>query len=299
MTGEDTRFDGSVSMIAWGYNEEVLIEAFLRRALDLLERTCQDYELVFIDDCSTDRTGPIADSIALETPRLRVIHNARNLGMGGAANVAVHAARKDHVFWQTVDWAYDLTELRCFLELTKRFDLVIGARPVIWRPFGHIPVLSRILGIRTRADTVLHGVVSLTNYYVLRLLFRVPLHDFQNVQIYPRKLIEKLDIKSSSSFIAPEMLYKSYLLGATFIEVPVRFIPRSAGKSRGIHPRSIIRSLRDITKGWLSFGPEVRRTVRNSRKDRIFRLTQPTCLDEEDIRLMAGLFRYYRSPNGV
>ena len=110
--------------------------------------------------------------------------------------MAVHAARKDHVFWQTVDWAYDLTELRCFLELTKCFDLVIGTRPVIWRPFGHIPLVSRILGIRTRADTVLHGAVSLTNYYLLRLLFGVQLRDFQNIQIYPKRLIEKLDIRS-------------------------------------------------------------------------------------------------------
>lgn len=296
---EDTKFDGSVSMVAWGYNEEVLIEGFLRRALYLLELTCQHYEFVFINDCSTDRTGEIAESIAREAPRMRVIHNERNLGMGGAANVAVHAARNAHVFWQTVDWAYDLTELRCFLELTKRFDLVVGTRPVIWRPFGHIPFLSWMLGIRTRADTVLHGLVSLTNYYALRMLFGVRLHDFQNIQIYPKRLIEKFDIKSSSSFIAPEMLYKCYLLGATFMEVPVRFIPRRAGKSRGIYPRSIMRSLRDIAKGWLEFGPAVRRAVRASTATRIFRLTQPTRLSEDDIRLMAGLFRYYRADEDV
>ena len=285
-------------MIAWGYNEELLVAGFLRRALNLLEQTCQDYELVFIDDCSTDKTGEIADAIAREAPRMRVIHNKRNLGMGGAANVAVHAARNDHVFWQTVDWAYDLTELRCFLELTKRFDIVIGTRPVIWRPFGHIPLLSRILGIRTRADTVLHGAVSLTNYYVLRLLFGVQLRDFQNIQIYPRRLIDKLDIKSSSSFIAPEMLYKCYLLGATFLEVPVRFIRRSAGKSRGIRPGSIMRSLRDIAKGWIEFGPKLRSAVRTNSDIRVFRLTEPTNLSEDDIRLMAGLFRYYRSTDG-
>ena len=85
MGGEDNKFDGSVSMIAWGYNEEMLIAGFLRRALNLLEETCQDYELVFINDCSTDKTGEIADAIARETSRMRVIHNARNLGMGGAA----------------------------------------------------------------------------------------------------------------------------------------------------------------------------------------------------------------------
>jgi glycosyltransferase involved in cell wall biosynthesis len=286
-------------MIAWGYNEQLLIEGFLRRALSLLEHTCREYELVFIDDCSTDRTGEIAEAVARDAPRLRIIRNERNLGMGGAANVAVHAAQNEHVFWQTVDWAYDLSELRCFLELTKRFDLVIGTRPVIWRPFGHIPLLSRIVGIRARADTVLHGAVSLTNYYVLRLLFGVRIHDFQNVQIYPRRFIEQLQIKASSSFIAPEMLYKCYLLGATFMEVPVRFIPRSVGKSRGIRPRSILRSLRDIACGWLEFGPSVRRAVRASTETRIFRLTQPTRLSEDDIRLMAGLFRYYRAVDDI
>ena len=299
MSDQSTKFERSVSMIAWGYNEEILIAGFLRKALSLLEETCRDFELVFINDCSTDHTGEIAESIAQNTPRMRVIHNERNLGMGGAANVAVKAARNEHVFWQTVDWAYDLTELRCFLELSKRFDVVVGTRPVIWRPFGHIPLLSRILGIRTRADTVIHGAVSLGNYYVLRLLFRVGLHDFQNVQIYPRRLLEQLEIKSSSSFIAPEMLYRCYLLGATFVEVPVLFIRRSAGKSRGIHPRSIMRSLRDIARGWLEFGPALRRAARASSKTRIFRLTQPTRLSEDDIRLMAGLFRYYRGVDEI
>ena len=91
------------------------------------------------------------------------------------------------------------------------------------------------------------------------------------------------------------MLYKCYLLGATFIEVPVRFIPRTAGKSRGIYPRSIARSLRDISKGWFEFGLKVRRAVRAASGIRIFRLTEPANLKEEEIRLVAGLFRYYRS----
>jgi len=129
------------------------------------------------------------------------------------------------------------------------------------------------------------------------MLFGVPFHDFQNVHIHRRALIEKMSLDASSSFLAPEMLYKCYLQGASFIEVPIRFIVRTAGQPKGIRLRAIMRALRDIWLGWLRFGMSVRRAARNERHHRrIFRLSEAPFMDAEDIRLAAPLFRYYRPP---
>ena len=82
------KFDRSVSMLAWGYNEEELIEGFLDQAFALLEKNVVDYELVFIDDCSTDRTGQILADYARREPRLRVITHETNLNVGFACRRA-------------------------------------------------------------------------------------------------------------------------------------------------------------------------------------------------------------------
>jgi glycosyltransferase involved in cell wall biosynthesis len=291
------KFDRPVSMLVWGYNEEELIEDFFARAFALLEASCEDYELLFVDDCSTDGTGSIADRIATANPRLRVIHNPRNLGSGGAARIAIREAHKEYIFWQTVDWSYDISELKRFLWFTRRYDVVLGARPIIWRLIAYIPLVRSLASLPRRSDDWLRGTVSLANYYVLRLLFGVPFRDFQNVHIYPRRLLEGIPINARSSFLSPELLFRCYLQGATFLEVPIQFFPRAVGEAKGIRPRAILRALRDIALGFVDFGWELRRAARQSGDRRIFRLIDAPYLPAEDIRLAAPLFRLFRSPD--
>jgi glycosyltransferase involved in cell wall biosynthesis len=290
------KFDRSISMLVWGYNEEELLEDFFARAFALLEASCETYEVLFVDDCSTDRTGSIADRIAAENPRLRVIHNPRNLGSGGAARVAIRQARMDYIFWQTVDWSYDISELKRFLWFTRRYDVVLGTRPIIWRLIAYIPLVRSLASLPHRSDDWLRGTVSLANYYVLRVIFGVPFRDFQNVHIYPRRLVDEIEINASSSFLSPEMLLRCYLRGATFIEVPIQFFPRELGEAKGIRSRAIMRSLRDIALGFLDFGWKLRLARHRNKTRRIFRLIDAPYLAPEDIRLAAPLFRFFRSP---
>ena len=66
------RLDHSVSLISYGYNEEDLISDFFERAVDLLESVVTDYEIVYVDDCSTDGTWQLAQRFARE-PDLQAI----------------------------------------------------------------------------------------------------------------------------------------------------------------------------------------------------------------------------------
>src|SRR5262245_9711234 len=91
------KFHRSVSLLAWGYNEEALVERFLDRAIDLLDRTVEDWEVVFVDDGSTDRTSVIIDDYANREPRLRVVHNECNLNVGRSARRAIAHATKDYM----------------------------------------------------------------------------------------------------------------------------------------------------------------------------------------------------------
>ena len=131
----------SLSLLSWGLNEEELLEPFLDRAFELLKSVADDYEVVFVNDGSTDRSVEILASYAEREPRLRVIHNEQNLNVGISCRRAVAAARKDYLFWQTVDWSYDLTNLPIFLSLLDYFDVVQGIRPTPIRLLSYIPVI--------------------------------------------------------------------------------------------------------------------------------------------------------------
>ena len=288
------KFNRSVSLLTWGLNEEELVKNFLERAFTLLEESVEDFEVIFVNDGSTDRTAEILAAYAAEEPRLKVITNEVNMNVGRSGRRAIAAASKDVVLWQTVDWSYDITHLRIFLELLNHFDVVQGVRPVPIRLLSYIPVVRSIYRVRTRSDDFRKAIVSLGNYYLLRILFGVPFQDFQNVTLYPRTLIQSVELTGDSSFINPECLFRTYERGTTYLEVPISFVPRTHGKAKGTKLSSIMRSIRDILGAWMKWGWQFRLHNRSETRRRIFRVSEPFHLDDDVIQLVVPLFKQFR-----
>jgi glycosyltransferase involved in cell wall biosynthesis len=282
------KFSRSVSLAAWGYNEEALIESFLLRAMFLLDATVLDWEIVFVDDCSTDRMPEILAQFAAREPRLRIIRHERNLNVGMACRTAIAAASKEFVFWQTVDWSYDISKLRIFLELLEHFDAVQGIRPVPIRLMSYIPVLRSIYRVRRRSDTLYKALISLGNYYLLRILFGVHFQDFQNVTFYRTSMVHKQALLGHTSFVNPELLLKSYYGGTRFIEVPIRFIPREQGTAKGTQLTFVLLAVIDIVRNWLAWG--IWQRSRRVNSQRIRRVSEPFGLDQAILRLVLPLF---------
>jgi glycosyltransferase involved in cell wall biosynthesis len=288
------KFGRSVSMLAWGYNEEESLEGFFDRAFALLDATVDDFEVVFINDGSADRTGAIADAYAAREPRLRVVHNERNLNVGISSWRAIQAARNEILFWQTVDWSYDIRHLRIFLELTRHFDVVQGVRPVPIRLLSYIPVLRSVYRVRSRSDSLRQAIVSLANYYIIRILFGVRFHDMQNVTFYPTEIAQSLNLQSTTSFANPEGLIKAKARGLRFLEVPIGFLPREVGESKGGRIDFIIRSAIDVVRHWLKWGWRLRMENATQIAQTIHRVAEPVFLDEDVIHLAAPLFKEFR-----
>src|SRR5947208_14714968 len=111
----------SFSMLGWALNEEVNIARYIERAEVLLKQLTDDYELVIVDDGSTDRTWEITQQYKQTRPWLRIFKNERNRGPGFNIKLTVSQAEKDYLFWQTVDWSYDISSLPEFVPLLQEF----------------------------------------------------------------------------------------------------------------------------------------------------------------------------------
>jgi hypothetical protein len=253
-------FDSGLSWLCWAYNEEAIIEEYVYRANALLQRTVTDYEIVVVDDGSTDGTPTLLEDLRRQIPQLRVITNETNRNVGYSCRRAIMEASKEYLIWQTVDWSYDVNLLRVFLEFLGTHDVVAGVRRA---PIQQVNRLHRVLlglirlfgvkHITRRSDTIKKALVSVTNYLLVRALFRVPLSDYQNVCIYSTAKVQGMEKEANSSFLNPELLIKAYWSGSSIVEVPISFIPRQAGQAKGTSLKAIRASVSDIFRLWFKW----------------------------------------------
>jgi glycosyl transferase family 2 len=231
----------SLSMLGWALNEEESVGAYIDRAGAFLAALTDDYELILVDDGSSDRTWEIATDHQCTRPWLKPYKNERNRGSGYNTKRAISLATKDYLFWQTVDWAYDIRQLARALNDLHSVDVLQGVR---------VDTTSARGLIAHRSDNAYKGLVSVVNYWLIRILFRLPLSDYQNVTVYPRALIQSVVLETESAFTNPECLLKTWWRGTTFKEVPVPFMKRRHGRGKGTRPGAVVAAIRDILHWW-------------------------------------------------
>lgn len=235
-------FRPGVSMLGWALNEEMNIRIYVERAEAFLRSVSNDFELILVDDGSTDGMWALAEEAQRSRPWLCLLRNAGNRGAAYSAKRAIRQASKTYVLWQTVDWAYDLSHLPAAFPQLQRYDVLQGVR-------SNALTLGAVL--THRSDNRWKGLISYVNYWMIRLLFGLPLSDYQNVTVYPRPLLQSFECETDSSFMNPELLLKAWWHGASFKEVHVPFIKRQGGVAKGTRPLSILKSIRDIGYWWL------------------------------------------------
>ncbi len=231
----------SFSMLGWALNEQENIAAYIERGEEFLASLTSNYELIIIDDGSTDRTWEIATKYQDTRPWLRLYQNDRNRGSGYNTKRALSLAQKDYVFWQTVDWSYDITNIGACIGLVQQYDVLQGVR-------SNIKTLPELF--QRRSDNPYKAVISIVNYLLVRLLFQLPLSDFQNVTVYPRGLIQSIQLESESAFTNPECLLKAWWKGATIKEIPTPFMRRRNGQAKGTRPKAILTAIEDVFRWW-------------------------------------------------
>jgi glycosyltransferase involved in cell wall biosynthesis len=223
----------SISLCAWAWNEESIIEDFVRKTDADLRTIAADYELIVVDDGSTDRTLERLQGLQGEVPCLRIATHGRNLGYGSCFRTTIGMASKDVILWNTVDMFHDTANLPSFLQHLDRFDLVQGVRTDL------------------EANPWRRKLTTFVNYWLIRALFRIPLSEFQNVKVLKRELMDGIRLEARSGFVNAEIGIKAYYAGARIKEVEMKFHPRRGGRSKGAPAGVLWRTFADVLGSWL------------------------------------------------
>lgn len=210
-----------LSVVIPMWNEEEYIEqvAELTRAEShkLIERgEISGFELVIVDDASTDGTGRIADRLAAEDPCVRVVHHERNRKLGASIRSGLAAASGDVVLYTDADLPVDMAELGRACRIMRVYDagIVCAYR------------LDRTGEGWRRA--LYSGVYNL----LIRLAFGVLVRDVNFAfKLVRRDVLDHLTLRSEGSFIDAELVVRAGRMGFNVIQIGVDYFPRHRGVS--------------------------------------------------------------------
>jgi len=110
------------------YNEQDNVEQATAAAIKAAQLVTSDYEVIIVDDGSDDRTGEIADRLALEDKHVRVIHHPKNRGYRVALISGFRGANKDVIFYTDGDLQFDVSEIVKLWSLLGSYDVITGYR---------------------------------------------------------------------------------------------------------------------------------------------------------------------------
>jgi dolichol-phosphate mannosyltransferase len=207
------------------YNEAENIEPLVRAVLPQLESTGLEHTVLIVDDNSPDGTGEIADRLAAETERVRVLHRPHKEGLGRAYLAGFEVALAEGaelILEMDSDFSHDPADLPRLIAATGAADLALGSRYV---PGGG--VLD--WGIVRRA-------LSRGGSAYARLLLGVPVHDLTGgFKCFHRRVLETIDLKgvhADGYGFQIELTYRAVRAGFTVTEVPITFRERRVGRSK-------------------------------------------------------------------
>jgi glycosyltransferase involved in cell wall biosynthesis len=223
----------SVSLVFPMFNEEACAARAVAAGQVALERVTDDWEIIVVDDGSSDRTPSILEGLRRGEPRLKVVRHGQNQGLGGALRTGYQQAEKELILYTDADLPFDLFELPRAVRLLEQqgADVLAGYR------FDRTSE-----GLRRTVYTAVYT-------FLIRLLFRLRVRDVNFAfKLFRRTLLERISLKSSGSFIDAEFLLRARRARARIIQVGVDFFPRTEGASTLSSPRVILGILWDMLR---------------------------------------------------
>lgn len=218
------------------WNEEEYIERALvagRRAGEALVQSGDigDFEMIIVDDASTDSTGAIADRLAAQDPRVLVVHHPVNRKLGGAIKTGFATATGDLILYTDADLPFDMSELPRAVRLLREYDA---------------DIVSAYRFDRT-GEGYLRSVYTFGYNLLIRTLFDVKARDINFAfKLCRARVFDHVELRSEGSFIDAELVIRATRLGYEMLQFGVDYFPRTRGESTLSSPSVITTILKEM-----------------------------------------------------
>ncbi len=221
----------SLSVFFPSYNEEGNIASTVEKAIKVLDGLKKPWEIIIVDDGSKDKTPQVADQLAKKYSKVKVLHKP-NGGYGSALQAGFKSAKNDLVFYTDADGQFDFSEVRKFLELADKYDVIIGYRIERKDPFYRL-IFAKIWAVS------------------VFLMFGLWVKDIDcGFKMVKKRVIDSIAPFESTrgAMINAELIIKAKRKGFKIGQVGVYHYPRKAGKPTGASIPVIIKSYLDLVR---------------------------------------------------
>jgi len=212
---------GRISVFFPMWNEEEYIE----RAVAAAAVTCRelvesgdvlDYEIIVVDDASTDRTPQLAAALAEDDPHVRVVRHPVNRKLGGSMRSGFDAATGDVVLYTDADLPFEMTEVARALRVLQMYE---------------VDLVSAYRLDRT-GEGPRRAIYSFFYNGMIQLVFGTRIRDINFAfKLCRRRVLDHVTLKSEGSFIDAELVIRAQRSGFQILQIGVDYFPRTRGVS--------------------------------------------------------------------
>lgn len=221
----------SLTIFFPAYNEEANIQRAVEVAVDVAKKVSDDYEVLVVNDGSTDNTAEVVTKISESDPHVRLITHGQNQGYGGALMTGFSNASKEWVFFSDSDLQFDLQELVGLVEHADKYNVILGYRIKRNDPFMRL--------MNAKGWKLLN-----------RILFGLDVKDIDCAfKLFKTSVIRDVISDMTAvrgAMISAELLVRLKRAGNEFYEVGVNHYPRKAGSPTGAKPSVIMRAFKEM-----------------------------------------------------
>jgi len=214
-------------------------EQYLHRALNAAHEICielrdasviGDYEIVIVNDASTDATPRLADEAASKDQHVKVVHHPVNRKLGGSIKSGFAAATGDVVLYTDADLPFDMRELHNAMRLMRQYEA---------------DIVSAYRFDRT-GEGFVRVIYSMFYNLMVRILFKVRFRDINFAfKLCRKSVFEHISLESEGSFIDAELIVSAKKLDLEVVQFGVDYFPRTRGVSTLSSPSVIAKILRE------------------------------------------------------
>lgn len=224
-----------LSIVLPAHNEEPNVLDALHAVVSSANRLALDYEVIVVDDGSSDRTASLAVAVASTNRRIKIIRHQENRGYGAALRTGFEAASKEFIFFTDADLQFDIDDIPKFLTHLKQADIVAGYR--VKRQDGRIRVIKAF--VWNKLVSVLFGYLARDTNCAFK--------------VARTNLLRQLRLTSNGAMINAELLAKARASGYSVSEVGVQHFPRKQGTNGGASIPVMTQAIRELVSLRLRF----------------------------------------------